>query len=417
MISAEVVNAPAPHPTTTSRTRGTRTTDSSAGPVTTTIENGATIGNGETTTTTTTSTAVGDKARSAAAQRSSTKVTAESCPPDGQARGEWSSEKTIEKTVKGTTASITVRGHGTYAAAGDGRMSMPEFVLAVTIVGPDGAAKQPSHASGSVASWETDGMDDMLKGISFESGDGEGAGEGTVYLLYNVQLELELAARDAAKRRESGGLCVDLSAQADKTTLASGEQSTITVAVTDTETGGAVPGAVVEAYARDGAVSESSVKAPGSLTFTSDGGDAPEVYLSVETPRGGDRAHVRFNVPGWSFEGLVYEQITAVERVPVTFTWSATVCGDPFTAPWRATTKLVSSVRNFDLAGEFRAVDIAQAPSDEGARFLIQRVESPADGDPPFRLWVDDRDPAADPNHTRVEVTNLVPLTEPCTTG
>ena len=410
-----VVTAPTSRETTT-RTSETRTRDSSAGPVTTTIESDATIGGGEITTTTRKTSAVGDKAASAAGTQSTTTLTAVSCPAEGEARGEWSSEKTIEQTTKGTTVRITVRGHGTYVAAGEGRMSMPEFVMVVS-VGPEGAAEATDRAAGSVGPWQTGGTNDLLKGITFESGEGKDAGDFAAYLLYQVQLELELAERDARERRDSGGLCVDLSAQADKTTLASGEEATVTVTVVDTETGEAVPDAVVEASAVDGTVSASSVQAPGAVRFTADGGDAPQVYLSVSTPRGGDAARVRFDIPGWSFEGLSYDQVTASEGVPVTFTWSAKVCGDPFTAPWHATTKLVSPVRNFDLAGDFQAVDVKQAPTSDGTSILIERAEPPRDGDPPFRLWVDDRDPAAVPNHVRVEVTNLRPVTGACAAG
>lgn len=350
----------------------------------------------------------------------------EPCAAEGEPAGTWKVERTqtfvrpggIEIRVSIVTSGAVVRG-------GDGTVSLRGVSTVMT--GGGSKADGTTTSSGftvnaEIGSWDTRGDITDARG-TWTVADRTDFSEADAIALAGADLDaFHGVPADVADRgeelRDSQGVCVRIVVDTHGvTTLGDGEKADFDVRVIDPKTGEEIDDAPITADTYSGSVSPTSATGHGSFAFTASGDPVYRVNVSTKTSRGGHSRQIQYGAEGWKFDGLSYSYTIPTasgEQIPATITWSGEVCGDvggEWKLSWRIDSIVVQSA-----SGTMQAVEVGQAPGGERVALLYQRVDDPADGEPPFTLWIDDVNSATIPDHQRVEV-HPEPMTTTCVEG
>lgn len=408
------VRLPGVHVPVREHNETSQTSTSNEGAVHTTTSSDATIDNQVITISSHSTATVGDEAHPSATSAYDVSSKAELCQPSTRTRV----EVTTKVELAGRGWNVTIESHGTYAG-GSGPVDIEGVDVSVTTAsGGMPASTQTAHVTGS--GWDPADGSTVLERATFvppaDSGLTSDAWSAAItFASLQASGAVKNAVEAAREKTESGGLCVLLQASSDKNHLAPGEAAVIQVAVVDARTGEPVADATVTGFGQGGDVAPGSVGAPGTLQFTATGKPDYWAFLEVRTAQGGDDANLRFNAPGWSFEGVAYTATTSsYPAVEVTTTWSGVICGDPLSDAWDVEIVFSSPVASHAVSGTFTAKPFDDAPDGVGARLLIAPGSAGSTGGRPFRLWVDEENPAESPSHHRVEVTDIRPISGAC---
>ncbi|MGN6272153.1 MAG: hypothetical protein ACTHMQ_03595 [Protaetiibacter sp.] len=345
----------------------------------------------------------------------------EPCAAEGEPAGDFEVVMTRHILSGPVSADVTITTSGTVVPQPDGTITIRDarVVLHAGATGADNAAAPPIDftVNAEIRGWSGHGDLTDTHG-EWSATTGPGVPEESAIKLGGGQLDaFNGVASDVVRRaeelRERGGVCVRIIVDTHgETTLADGDEARIDARVIDPATGEEIPDAVVEAESQDGSVSPASATGHGTFTFTASGDPDYRVHLSTRTPRGGHRATVRYSAPGWQFEGLSYGY-TIPGDIAVEITWSGRVCGD-HTGDWQLDWQIRSAYGSPNATGTQRPVELDSVTHGDRAILVYQEVPSPADGEPPFRLWLDDENSGKMPAQQRVEI-HPEPLDGPCT--
>lgn len=346
----------------------------------------------------------------------------DACAADGEPAGTWSIEQTQTFTrPDGTLITVHITTSGTSVRNGDGTVALRNVsvVLDSRGEGPGGATAETGfRVDVDIDSWDTRGDLTDTRG-RWSVGDANGVSDKDALGLAGLQLDaFKDIAYDTASRaeelRESQGVCVRLIVETDGSeTLADGEQATFTARVIDPATGEEIADAVIEADSPDGAVSPATATGHGSFTFTASGDPDYRVNLSTRTDRGGDDATVRYGAAGWQFSGISYSY-TVGDGIPVEIVWDGRVCGDVSNA-WQLGWQ-IHSVASPSATGTIAPTEASEVTSGDRAILVYEEVPNPADGEPPFRLWIDDYNSGKVPAQQIIDI-HPEPVTGGCTEG
>lgn len=205
-------------------------------------------------------------------------------------------------------------------------------------------------------------------------------------------LDVQAALVAAEKAREEGGLCVRLEYDAHGvTSLGPGESVDIDVWVVDDRNGRRRDGEIT-AVTASGSVSPESAPSPASFSFeVGEEASAPfSVSFLTSTEEGGDSITLSFST-GYRFSGLVITASTPGGQV--TQEWSGHVCGDPLTELWEFTQAVTANGSTSSYPLTLAPFPVGSRPGDYGGVPMIEADPGARDGEPPFRLYVDDVEP------------------------
>ena len=368
-------------------------------------------------------TTIGDpESGNGSSERITTTQEKEPCAAEGEPAGTWTIEQT-QQIVRpdGLLVTIHLTTSGTSVPNGDGTLALRNVsvVLDTSGTGTDGATSNTGfRVDADIDSWDTRGALADTRG-RWSVAETNGVSEAEALGLAGLQLDVFKAiAYDVASRAEelrgSQGVCVRLLVETDgSTALADGEQATLTARVVDPATGEELGDALIEADSPDGGVSPASATGHGTFTFTASGDPDYRVNLSTRTERGGDDVTVRYGAPGWQFSGVSYSY-TVGDGIPVEIVWNGRVCGqvwDEWELGWE-----IHSVASPSATGTQRPTEASEVTPGDRAILVYEEVPNPADGEPPFRLWIDDQNSGKVPAQQRIDI-HPEPLNEPCAQG
>ncbi len=359
-------------------------------------------------------------------QRMTTTQEKDPCAAQGEPAGTWTTEQSQRIMRDGTAIVVDITTTGTVVSTGDGSVSLRGVTVTMRAdgSGADGANAPTTSftVTAEIDGWDTRGDLTDARG-RWSVDEASGMSEADALALAGAQLDAyqgiasDVADRSAELRRNDG-VCVRILVDTHgETTLADGEQARLGVRVVDPATGEELTDAVVEIGTSDGSVSPTSVRGHGEATFTAAGDPDYRVVLSTETDRGGHTVTVRYGAPGWRFEGLSYDYTIRIrdEDSPVTITWEGQVCGD-YQGDWQLGWQIRSPYGSPQATGTQRPVPLDEVTPGDRAILVYQEVPNPRDGEPPFRLWIDDQNSGKTPAQQRIEI-HPEPLTGPCSEG
>lgn len=347
------------------------------------------------------------------------------CAADGEPAGTWKIEQT--QTVNrpdGLLVTVSITTSGTVVRTGDGTVSLRDVTVTTegSGIGADGSTTSGNGftVNAEINNWDTHGDITDARG-TFTVAKSDGMSDADAIALAGMQLDaFQGLASDVADRgedlRNEQGLCVRIVVDTHGvTTLADGEKATFDARVIDPGTGDEIADAKITVQTADGDVSPGSATGHGTFKFTASGDPVYRVSLSTETPRGGHNLGLTYGAQGWSFEGVSYSYVTATHDIAVTITWNGKVCGEVWDE-WQLDWQMVSAYGSPLASGTQRPVELDDVTRGDRAILVYQEIPNPADGEPPFRLWIDDENAAKLPNQQRVEV-HPEPLAETCVSG
>jgi len=345
------------------------------------------------------------------------------CAAEGEPAGTWTIEQT-QQLVRpdGLFVTVHLTTSGTSVPNGDGTLALRNVSVVVDTgaTGTDGATVNTGfRVDVDIDSWDTRGELTDTRG-RWSVTEANGARQAEALGLAGLQLDaFNAIAYDVASRaeelRQSQGVCVRLLVETDgSTTLADGEQATLTARVVDPATGEELGDAVIKADSPDGAVTPASATGHGTFTFTASGDPDYRVNLSTRTDRGGDDATVRYGAPGWQFSGVSYGY-TIPGPIEVQITWQGRVCGEVWDE-WQLDWQITSIYASPAASGRQRPTEASEVTPGDRAILVYQEVPNPADGEPPFRLWIDDQNSGKSPASQRIEIHPEL-IDGPCTDG
>ena len=344
------------------------------------------------------------------------------CAAPGEPAGEF--EVVVSRRILsgGAMVNVDITTSGTVVPESDGTISLRDVRVDM---GGGGQGADGTSVTGieftvdaDLTGWDGRGDLSDTRG-TWSATTGPGVTEKDAITLAGAQLDAFAgAASDVADRaedlRERQGLCVRIVVDTHgETTLADGDEARFDARVIDPKTGEEIPDAVIEAATSDGSVSPASATGHGTFTFTTSGDPEYRVHLSTRTPKGGHQATVRYGAPGWKFEGVTYGYTLEGSGIAVEITWTGRVCGD-FRGPWQFDWQLRSAPASPSATGSYAPTEASAVTRGDRAILVYEEVPNPADGEPPFRLWIDDENHGKIPVQQRIEV-HPEPLEGPCT--
>lgn len=354
-------------------------------------------------------------------------IDVEICQPDdeGKVTAEWSHQRRVITTDEnGTRTNLEIRA---FATATSGRSASSAMRIDAYILE---ATRTTTTASGvttvdrgdlraQFGQWGADGTPSQSDIESISDTSSEQTSEWFDEQIGNLILgtlgastaELKASIATAMEAREDSGLCVSIEYDTGGvTTLGPGEGATITARVVETRTGEPIEDAPINASTLYGTVTPASGTGETQFTFTATSSPPPYIVdLSTNSSLGGDHVEVVF-AGGWKFEGVTLT--ISVNGRSASQTWSGVVCGDPFTQAWTFT-QVVDG-------GETLEYDMVVPPlgtrvtGEYGQQPMLEEINNPGKGDPPFRLYIDDVEPPeVSPQAQRVEAP-VQPAGEEC---
>ncbi len=342
------------------------------------------------------------------------------CAASGEPAGTWTIEQSQTINRDGVLIFVNVTTTGTVVPNSDGTVALRNVSVVMEShgSGTDGkTADTGFRVDVDIDSWDTRGdLTDTRGRWTVSDTDGVSGADATA--LAGAQLDAYRAiAYDVANRadelRRNDGVCVRIIVDTrGETTLADGEQARFDARVIDPATGEEIADAVIQAASDDGSISPTSATGHGSFTFTASGDPEYRVQLRTETPRGGHSASIRYGAAGWTFEGVGYGY-TIADDIAVEITWQGRICGD-YTGDWQLDWQISSAYGSPAATGTQRPVELENVTPGDRAILVYQEIPNPAEGEPPFRLWIDDQNSEKVPAQQRVEI-HPEPLTEACT--
>ncbi len=343
------------------------------------------------------------------------------CAAEGEPAGTYTIEQTQTINRDGVLLMVDITTTGTVVRAADGTVSLRDVTVSIDAsgTGPDGASTTGNGftVNADIDGWDTRGDITDARG-RFTVAETNGVSEKDAIALAGAQLDAYRGlASDVVDRgddlRDSRGLCVRIVVDTGGvTSLADGEEAEFEARVIDPGTGEEITDAPIVAESSDGDVTPRNATGHGRFTFTASGDPLYRASLSTDTPRGGHDVQVTYGAEGWQFEGVSYSFVTADRQVPVTVTWNGKVCGD-VSDEWDFNWQMQSPVASPSANGTQRPVELSDVTPGDRVILVYQEIPNPRDGEPPFKLWIDDQNSGMIPNHQRVEV-HPEPLTEPC---
>jgi hypothetical protein len=334
----------------------------------------------------------------------------DACAGPGEPAGNWTIEQAQTINRGGLLLFVNITTSGTVVPNADGTVALRNLTVVLDShgSGPDGTtAGTGFRVDVDIDSWDTRGDLTDTRG-RWTVADTDGISEKDATALAGAQLDAYRAiAYDIASRsdelRRNSGVCVRIIVDTHgETTLADGEQADFDARVIDPATGEEIADAVIRAESHDGSVSPASATGHGSFTFTASGDPEYRVGLSTDTPRGGHDTSIRYGAAGWSFEGLSYGY-TIPGGIAVEITWQGRVCGD-YTGEWQLDWQIRSAYGSPAATGTQRPVELEDVTRGTRAILVYEEIPNPRDGEPPFRLWIDDENPGKTPAQQRVEI-------------
>ncbi|WP_136707650.1 hypothetical protein [Agromyces sp. H66] len=369
------------------------------------------------TTTRTVETTTGDPENPAIRETVRTEAAKQICPAEGEVRGEWSVERVLTTRADGTSAEIRMRLTGEFKRNKHGTVDLRNLRVTLTAAGAtaDGATTTADVTVGiDVFAWDTskDVTDAVGRWQLLEASkgfDGKKAEDATTAALLMLAAFADVpkrAVESAQSDRETSGLCVRIVTDTHgQHRLGDGEHATFDAWVVDPATGTELTDAVVRADSYDGTVTPTSGTGRTSYDFTAKGDPVYRVSLVTETPRGGHAMQIHYGAKGWRFSGVRYDFTipSHLGPIPASTVWSGEVCGD-VSGEWDLVATVTGEGASHTIALPMQPERIDQATGGVRAVLLYERVPDPADGELPFRLWIDEYQPERVPEHSRVEI-------------
>ncbi len=351
-----------------------------------------------------------------------TTTTTVPCARPGEPAGEFEIVLTRRILANGAMVHVEITTSGTVVPQEDGTIALRDtrVVMSGEGVGADGATSPGLEftVDAEITGWDGRGDLSETRG-TWTATTPPDVAEKDAVALAGAQLDaFRGVASDIADRaehlRESEGLCVRIVVDTrGETTLADSDQARFDARVIDPATGEEIADAVIAAAADRGSISPTTATGHGSFTYTASGDPDYRVHLSTETPRGGHRATVRYGAPGWQFDGVTYGYTLVGGDIAVEITWRGRVCG-AFTEPWQLDWQIRSAYGSPAVTGTQAPTEASAVTRGDRAILVYEEVPSPRDGEPPFRLWIDDENHGKAPAQQRVEI-HPEPLDGPCT--
>lgn len=396
-------------------------------PMTTTTSSSTRIENQTEISTDTATTTVGDPSAGTGVSESMSFGSEQvACAPDKEVSGSFEAEQV--RTVAGGGDTIELRStvEGRFSRNADGTFALTEVTSRVTAttIHADGTTTPGRSITTrfDVPSWNTARPISSSKGMfavvdAPESVSREDALSAGVMLALIFEPQIKKATERAQQLRNEKGLCVRLQVDTHGVTdLAEGDTAPFTVWAIDVGTGKDIAEAPLDAGSwKSTVVPEQSV---GRTQFEITAVGDPDYFAAVETTtaRGGHSVVINWGAHGWRFEGVTYSYTipSHLGPIPATATWSGEVCGD-VTDEWDVVAQISSEFGSPVVALPMTPYPIDRIPEGNHA-YLVYELREPKEGEPPFRLWVDEHNSEIIPTDHRVEI-HPEPVEMACVSG